>query len=143
MKTSEKLPHSSKAQILPFPLEKTREEVIDLSNIPISFPEELGTPPPLPVQKTSKNKGEDQSENQSKNQSKIEIESKSKNKSKSEGRQVHNNRLEYYQLPPFVLKMRRLSSLSHEIERLNKISLEVDYYLQEIENYSRKKNFDS
>ncbi|MCY4644428.1 MAG: hypothetical protein OXB88_07400 [Bacteriovoracales bacterium] len=39
------------------------------------------------------------------------------------------------ELPPFVVKTRRLSSVASRIEYLRKISLETAYYLQEIENF--------
>ena len=42
-------------------------------------------------------------------------------------------------LPPFVIKMRRLSALGERLRRVEKMSQEMAYYLQEIENYSPRK----
>ena len=42
-------------------------------------------------------------------------------------------------LPPFVVKMRRLSALGERLRSVEKMSREMAYYLQEIENYSPRK----
>ena len=44
------------------------------------------------------------------------------------------------QLPPFVIKMRKISAFSRQIENLRRTSKEISYYLQEIKNYSVKKS---
>ena len=42
-------------------------------------------------------------------------------------------------LPPFVTKMRKLGSLSSGLEHLDRMSREMAYYLQEIEDHLRRK----
>lgn len=43
-----------------------------------------------------------------------------------------------FNLPPFVLKMRKIGSINQQIDHIQKMSLELEYYLNEIELYSKK-----
>ena len=116
---------SSEAQILTFPLKRSREMQIDLSNIPpSSSPLEVEwpvTPPPYPQKKPQEKQQE-----QLKNLAQDALTE----------RTLKQDPL----LPSFVVKMRRLSSLSERIEHVRKMSLEMAYYLQEIESHSSRRS---
>lgn len=43
-----------------------------------------------------------------------------------------------FNLPPFVLKMRKIGSINQQIDHIQKMSLELEYYLNEIELYTKK-----
>ena len=47
--------------------------------------------------------------------------------------------LKDFHLPPFVIKMRKVSSINEQIDQIKRMSRELDYYLNEIEIYQSKK----
>lgn len=47
--------------------------------------------------------------------------------------------LKNYKLPPFVHKMRQIGSISQQLDLVEKLSLELEYYLNEIELYTKNK----
>ncbi len=42
-----------------------------------------------------------------------------------------------FNLPPFVLKMRKIGSINQQIDHIQKMSLELEYFLNEIELYTK------
>ena len=103
-----------KGHLLPFPMKKVHEREVDLSHIPTFSLEEKG--------EISISVEDDMTKE---NKTKVILEERA---------------LQDSQLPPFVIKMRKLSALSNQIEHLRRTSQEISYYLEEIKNYSAKKS---
>ena len=103
-----------KGHLLPFPMRKIHKREVDLSHI-LAFPLEERGEVLISVED--------------------DIEKKNKTRAVLEERVLQDS-----QLPPFVIKMRKISALSNKIKHIRRTSNEISYYLQEIKNHSAPKS---